>query len=111
MDDEDFGEFGFAPHALRTKSDFQSAAKEGNTAGGAGDGSRGGAAAGEQALSHLIQPTRTTIGEQLLKAQGWKPGQGIGPKSIKKLKMDMRMSYAKTFGEARNDCPDENADE
>lgn len=39
-------------------------------------------------LNQLIQPAKSTIGETLLRKQGWKPGQGIGPKAINKLKKD-----------------------
>ena len=39
-------------------------------------------------LKQLVQPTKSTIGEALLIKQGWKPGQGIGPKTVKRVKND-----------------------
>lgn len=40
------------------------------------------------ALQKLIPPSRDSIGSQLLRKMGWKPGQGVGPKiSYKQLKL------------------------
>jgi len=90
MDSEDFGDFGFAPHAVKTKSKFQSSKSEES------------ARAPEKelfapVLNQLIQPAPPTIGESLLRKQGWKPGQGIGPKAIKKNKNDRKSSYSRTY--------------
>ena len=39
------------------------------------------------ALDSLIAPAKSSIGEKLLQKQGWRPGQGIGPRvSLKKLR-------------------------
>lgn len=39
------------------------------------------------ALESLIAPARTSIGQTLLQKQGWRPGQGIGPRvTLRKLK-------------------------
>jgi G patch domain-containing protein 1 len=39
------------------------------------------------ALESLIAPARSSIGEKLLQKQGWRPGQGIGPRvTLKRLK-------------------------
>lgn len=38
-------------------------------------------------LESLIAPARTSIGQTLLQKQGWRPGQGIGPRvTARKLK-------------------------
>lgn len=38
-------------------------------------------------LDSLIAPARSSIGEKLLQKQGWRPGQGIGPRmSLQRLK-------------------------
>ena len=38
---------------------------------------------GEPPLQNLIVPAQSTIGTQLLKAMGWREGEGVGPKVIK----------------------------
>ena len=50
------------------------------------------------AMEQLVQPTRSTVGERLLMRQGWKPGQGIGPKVTKNTRTDRFRSYEKTYG-------------
>lgn len=39
-----------------------------------------------------------TVGEELLTRQGWKPGQGIGPKVTKRRKQATKQSYSRTYG-------------
>ena len=86
MDDEDLGEFGFAAQALKTKSNFQRGA-----AGGIQEDS-GGLALGKSHrvegvlntggfLDQLVKPASSSLGERLLSRQGWRPAQGIGPKT------------------------------
>jgi len=95
MDDEDFSAFGFAPHALKTKSSFQSSDESSRSKVNQVE-KPGGVLA--PVLSQLIQPARSSVGERLLRKQGWKPGQGIGPKSNKKQKQDRKASFVKTYG-------------
>ena len=38
---------------------------------------------GAPPLQNLIVPARSTIGVSLLKAMGWKEGQGVGPKTTR----------------------------
>merc|ERR1719234_1505545 len=83
MDEEDRGAFGFAAEALKTKSGFQ-----GGEA-GAGSSSVLGSAGGAF-LEQLVKPVQGTVGERLLQAQGWKPGQGIGPKLTRQARNKRR---------------------
>ena len=82
MDEEDRGAFGFAAEALKTKSGFQ---------GGEGGGGSSvlGSASGAF-LEQLVKPVQGTVGERLLQAQGWKPGQGIGPKLTRQARNKRR---------------------
>ena len=34
-------------------------------------------------LEHLIVPARSSVGARLLRAMGWREGQGVGPKVVK----------------------------
>ena len=82
MDDEDRGAFGFAAEALKTKSGFQG-----------GEGGSGSSALGSASgafLEQLVKPVQGTVGERLLQAQGWKPGQGIGPKLTRQARNKRR---------------------
>ena len=87
MDDEDRGAFGFAAEALKTKRTFQNSE---SSAGGSG----GGAVAGALMLEQLVQPVQGTVGEALLVRQGWRPGQGIGPKVTRRTRQEARRKYA-----------------
>ena len=82
MDDEDRGAFGFAAEALKTKSGFQG-----------GEGGSGSSVLGSASgafLEQLVKPVQGTVGERLLQAQGWKPGQGIGPKLTRQARNKRR---------------------
>jgi len=81
MDDEDRGAFGFAAEALKTKSGFQ---------GGEGSSSNVLGSASGAFLEQLVKPVQGTVGERLLQAQGWKPGQGIGPKLTREARNKRR---------------------
>ena len=76
---------GIAPRSISAKDEF-------NQRGGGGGGGEGGGRkreAGEGVipgappLETLVVPVRSTIGVQLLRALGWKEGQGVGPKVTK----------------------------
>ena len=96
MDDEDRGEFGFAAQALRTKSNFQrgTATEETESRNKRVESvlNSGGF------IEQLVKPTLSTLGERLLSSQGWKPGQGIGPKIRKENKKSRLISHIKTYG-------------
>ena len=103
MDDEDLGEFGFAAQALKTKSNFQ------RGAGGADQDDGGRLALGTSRrvegvlnaggfMDQLVRPASSSLGERLLTRQGWRPGQGIGPKITKESKQARMASHARTYG-------------
>lgn len=49
------------------------------------------------ALQSLIEPARSSIGQTLLQKQGWRPGQGIGPRiSLRRLKLQDEKAGRKT---------------
>lgn len=57
------------------------------------------------AVELLVQPARSTVGERLLMRQGWKPGQGIGPKVTKHTRTDRFRSYEQTYGATSKPAP------
>ena len=81
MDAEDLGEFGFAAQTYRTKSTFQGGSN-GDTE--STSNRLGSILNTEGYMEQLLKPASSSIGEKLLGQQGWKPGQGIGPKVSKK---------------------------
>ena len=86
MDDEDFGHFGFVSQTLKTNRNFQSKEKGRKIARHREEGLLA------PVINQMIKPTLPTVGETLLRKQGWKPGQGIGPKINKQSKQD-RFSF------------------
>jgi len=99
MDDEDRGEFGFAAQALRTKSNFQrGAGAEEPEAFGTRNKRVENVLNSGGFMEQLVKPTMSTLGERLLSSQGWKPGQGIGPKIVKESKKSRLLSHIKTYG-------------
>jgi len=95
MDDEDLGAFGFAAQALKTKSSFQGGAE---TSDSVDLGSRKSVIPLGGLLEQLVRPAKSTVGETLLMRQGWKPGQGVGPKATKLNKKARLSSHIKTYG-------------
>ena len=101
MDDEDRGEFGFAAQALRTKSNFQRGAATDETESSTffSQNKRVESVINSGGfMEQLVKPTLSTLGERLLSSQGWKPGQGIGPKIRKESKTSRLNSHIKTYG-------------
>ncbi|KAF0307685.1 G patch domain-containing protein 1 [Amphibalanus amphitrite] len=91
MDDEDRGEHGIAPQRVQARDEFRP------TPPGGVKRSRPqfdeGPIPGEPVLSQLVQPVRDTVGVRILKAMGWRPGQGIGPRITKKEKKRQKKVY------------------
>uniref|UniRef100_A0A0C9RM12 CG8833_1 protein n=1 Tax=Fopius arisanus TaxID=64838 RepID=A0A0C9RM12_9HYME len=87
MDEEDTGEFGIAPTAIRTSSDYTSSAK-----GAKRERPRAseGPIPGVPVLQDILKPVTDTIGVALLKKMGWKPGQGVGPRVTRREKRRTR---------------------
>ena len=68
--------FGIAPREISTRDPFtkeikntSSSIKQLNTV-----------IPGAPPIQDLVKPTKSTIGAKLLKAMGWREGQGVGPK-------------------------------
>lgn len=80
------GDHGIAPRAISAKEPFNQKQQQQEFA---GVGRKREADAlravipGTPALQNLIVPARSTIGVKLLKAMGWKEGQGVGPKTVR----------------------------
>ncbi len=80
------GYHGIAPRAVTAKDSFNqkdsfSAATDVGSKKEAG--SLRAVIPGVPPLQNLIVPARITVGVRLLKAMGWKEGQGVGPKTAK----------------------------
>ncbi|XP_048484244.1 G patch domain-containing protein 1 homolog isoform X2 [Plutella xylostella] len=84
MDEEDRGEFGIAPRLVQTNSDFSGQKRRRQTR------YHDGPIPGEPVLEQLIRTVHETAAVRLLKAMGWKPGQGAGVRVSKKEKKDER---------------------
>lgn len=108
MDDEDMGEFGFAPSALKTAATFQSKQKETRPVSQPQSSS---SIPKSAVLEQLIQGKHNTIGEKLLMSMGWKPGQGIGPKLNKQGKNDQKSNLHRTYGCSMPPAREEDDDE
>ena len=78
---QDFDVHGIAPRAISTKEEFSQEKQQGvkRTAGDLHHAVIPGGAA----LQSLIVPAHSTIGAKLLKALGWREGEGLGPKQMK----------------------------
>ncbi|CAG7726850.1 unnamed protein product [Allacma fusca] len=84
MDEEDLGAFGIAPQVLRPTEDFQSKRREGLKR--PRPTPSDGPIPGDPVLFNILQPVKETIGIKVLRKMGWRPGQGVGPKVLKKKK-------------------------
>ena len=99
MDDEDLGEFGFAAQSLKTKSNFQRGAANDEDEDSLGRSKRVvGVLNTGGYIEQLVKPVSSSLGERLLSRQGWKPGQGIGPKINKENKKSRLASHVRTYG-------------
>ena len=74
MDEEDRSEIGFAPQRVAATQAFEAPA-----ASTPAPVAEGGALAGAE-FRDLVVPADNTIGVKLLRALGWRPGQGVGPR-------------------------------
>lgn len=78
---QDFGVHGIAPRAVATKEEFSQSTQQG-TKRAASDVLHT-VIPGASALQSLVVPAHSTIGAKLLKALGWREGEGLGPKVMK----------------------------
>lgn len=60
----------------------------------------------QNALDDLFRPAEDTIGEQLLARMGWKKGQGIGPRILKRIDPDDPASEMREFPPEDSAIPD-----
>ena len=96
---QDFDVHGIAPRAVSTKDEFSQSRQQGVKR-AAGDIHHD-VIPGQSALQSLIVPAHSTIGAQLLKALGWKEGEGLGPKV---MKYGPRQGLFKTFNSYQYFC-------
>ncbi len=107
MDAEDLGEFGIAPQGLKTSAQFKrpedatkKRKREAAAAGADGDGDGSVIPGRPVQLDELFRPVTDTVGVSLLRAMGWRPGQGIGPRLSRKQKAKQAEANQRMFG-----CP------
>lgn len=121
MDDEDLGAFGIAPRGFRVNKKFGEVGSTENQRKRPFFGLNESIIPGAAPLKDLIIPVRESIGINILRKMGWKPGQGIGPRIHlkEKLKMNERKKIqagVKVYGcslpdDNINDYNDENEEE
>ncbi len=113
MDDEDMGEFGFAPQKLQTSAKFNKQAGEEDAAKKKRkhQAESSGPIPGEPVLDLFIKPAQDTIGVRLLREMGWKPGQGVGPRLSRKHKKKNIQSTKRLFGPSLAPGPSSRPDE
>ena len=73
---------GIAPRAVAAKEEFSQKQQQQGVKRAAGD-IYPAVIPGESALQSLIVPAHSTIGAKLLKALGWREGEGLGPKVMR----------------------------
>ncbi|XP_001604956.1 G patch domain-containing protein 1 homolog [Nasonia vitripennis] len=89
MDEEDTGQFGIAPTAIRATQEYSDETHKGKKRERAKQDSSG-PIPGTPVLRELLKPVRERAGVMLLKKMGWRPGQGVGPRLTKKEKKHQR---------------------
>ena len=78
---QDFGAHGIAPKIVSAKEQFdQSEDGESRKRAARMDS---GVIPGVPPLQNLVVPSKSSVGAQLLKAMGWREGEGVGPKVVK----------------------------
>ncbi|RZF48277.1 hypothetical protein LSTR_LSTR006244 [Laodelphax striatellus] len=93
MDEEDTGEFGFAPKTVQVKNDYDSIEENPKKRKFA---VRDRSALGHHALNSILKPARSSVGIRILKRMGWRVGQGVGPRLTKKEKKHQRQEISQT---------------
>ncbi|CAH1640735.1 unnamed protein product [Spodoptera littoralis] len=72
MDEEDRGEFGIAPRQVQTQREFSGQKRQHRTQ------YHDGPIPGEPVLHQLLRPVHETAAVRMLRAMGWREGQGMG---------------------------------
>ncbi|XP_014216057.1 G patch domain-containing protein 1 homolog [Copidosoma floridanum] len=94
MDEEDVGEFGIAPTAIRATQGYSDQSNRGTKRERAKHDSTG-PIPGTPVLHELLKPAKERVGVMLLKKMGWRPGQGVGPRLTKKEKKKVQKQREK----------------
>ena len=76
---QDLDTFGIAPREIAARDQFL----QGTAGGKRPYSTHSSVIPGEAPLQNLIVPARSSVGARLLKAMGWREGQGVGPKIMK----------------------------
>ncbi|KAM5138837.1 G patch domain-containing protein 1 [Mantella aurantiaca] len=98
MDEEDLGEFGIAPKEIVTTDDFASKAKDKIREKARELAAVTAPIPGATILEDLIAPAKITVGVQLLRQMGWKEGQGVGPRTKRKVRKQEPGRGRKVYG-------------
>ncbi|XP_058128800.1 G patch domain-containing protein 1 homolog [Anopheles ziemanni] len=84
MDEEDLGEFGFAPQRVQAKEDFaHSSSTDKSTKRKLDLSFSKGPIPGQPVLRALLEPAKEKTAVKMLKKMGWREGQGIGERQSK----------------------------
>ena len=79
---KDFGAHGIAPKVVSAREKFSQGKEESEIARKRSQ-PESSVIPGGPPLENLIVPSKSTIGARLLKAMGWREGEGVGPKVMK----------------------------
>ncbi|XP_063369505.1 G patch domain-containing protein 1 homolog [Cydia amplana] len=79
MDDEDRGEHGIAPRLMETQSEFSGRKRQHTRY-------HDGPIPGEPVLEQLVRAVHETAAVRMLRAMGWRPGQGAGERLRRRQK-------------------------
>uniref|UniRef100_A0A1A9VMQ1 G-patch domain-containing protein n=1 Tax=Glossina austeni TaxID=7395 RepID=A0A1A9VMQ1_GLOAU len=93
MDEEDRGEFGIAPRGLKISEDYTNVIEQEHTRKRKYLEQSITPIPGEPVLYHLIKSVRDKVSVRILKAWGWRPGQGVGPRQTRQAKRRDRERY------------------
>ena len=80
---QDFDVHGIAPRAVSTKDEFTQKKQQQQGVKRAASDVHHAVIPGEAALQSLVVPAHSTVGAKLLRALGWREGEGLGPKQMK----------------------------
>ncbi|CAH0696364.1 unnamed protein product [Spodoptera exigua] len=91
MDEEDRGEFGIAPRQVQTQKEFSGQKRQRRTQ------YHDGPIPGEPVLQQLLRPVHETAAVRMLRAMGWREGQGMGERLSSKDKKKTKEQH-KVYG-------------
>ncbi|XP_075985328.1 G patch domain-containing protein 1 homolog [Anticarsia gemmatalis] len=91
MDEEDRGEFGIAPRQLQTHNEFSGQKRQRQWA------YHDGPIPGEPVLQQLVKAVHETAAVKMLRAMGWREGQGTGERVTRQQKRAAKQQH-KVYG-------------